>query len=111
MRLTLDSGESLEDALRVVGALYNVQLSVTGDTPPDHGPTGSADTSSQSAGPRAGTAPTSGGKRRRQRKPRQRSSASNADIRSWANDNGYQVSDRGRIPAAVVAAYNESRSA
>ena len=26
-------------------------------------------------------------------------------IRAWAKGNGYEVSDRGRIPAAVVAAY------
>ncbi|WKK71436.1 Lsr2 family protein [Rathayibacter oskolensis] len=27
-------------------------------------------------------------------------------IREWANKNGHNVSDRGRIPAAVVEAYN-----
>jgi len=26
-------------------------------------------------------------------------------IRSWARDNGYQVSDRGRVPASVTEAY------
>jgi hypothetical protein len=29
-----------------------------------------------------------------------------ADIRAWASENGYQVSDRGRIPAEVVAEYD-----
>ncbi|MGV2984397.1 histone-like nucleoid-structuring protein Lsr2 [Microbacterium sp. AGC85] len=29
-------------------------------------------------------------------------------IRAWAQENGYVVSDRGRIAAHVVAAYNES---
>src|SRR4051812_26268336 len=29
-----------------------------------------------------------------------------ADIRAWANGNGHQVSDRGRIPAAIIAAYD-----
>ncbi|SHJ16773.1 Lsr2 protein [Tessaracoccus bendigoensis DSM 12906] len=28
-----------------------------------------------------------------------------AEIRIWARDNGYEVSDRGRIPADVLAAY------
>jgi len=28
------------------------------------------------------------------------------DIRSWARDNGIEVSDRGRIPAEVVERYN-----
>lgn len=27
------------------------------------------------------------------------------DVRSWARDNGYQVSDRGRVSAEVMAAY------
>lgn len=27
-------------------------------------------------------------------------------IRAWAKDNGHQVSDRGRVPAAVLAAYD-----
>jgi len=26
-------------------------------------------------------------------------------VRDWARSNGYQVSDRGRVPAAVIAAY------
>lgn len=30
---------------------------------------------------------------------------SNAEVRAWARDNGYEVADRGRIPVAVVAAY------
>ncbi|MDO5066069.1 MAG: Lsr2 family protein [Propionibacteriaceae bacterium] len=28
------------------------------------------------------------------------------DVRAWARDNGYVVSDRGRIPAPVMAAYS-----
>lgn len=31
--------------------------------------------------------------------------ASTADVRTWAIDNGYDVGERGRIPAAVVDAY------
>ncbi len=30
------------------------------------------------------------------------------NIRAWARDNGYEVSDRGRIKADVVAAYHSS---
>jgi hypothetical protein len=29
----------------------------------------------------------------------------NAEIRKWANENGHNLSDRGRIPASVVDAY------
>src|SRR6476619_6376094 len=28
-----------------------------------------------------------------------------ADVRAWARSNGYDISDRGRIPAAVMQAY------
>jgi Lsr2 len=31
--------------------------------------------------------------------------ASNADIRDWARENGYEVSDRGRISATIQEAY------
>lgn len=33
------------------------------------------------------------------------SGSATADIRTWARENGVQVSDRGRIPAKVIAAY------
>jgi hypothetical protein len=26
-------------------------------------------------------------------------------VRSWARDNGYQISERGRIPSSVIEAY------
>lgn len=28
-------------------------------------------------------------------------------IRAWANENGYEIGDRGRIPATIIEAYNE----
>ena len=34
----------------------------------------------------------------------------NADIRFWAQANGFQVKDRGKIRAAVVAAYEAARN-
>lgn len=36
--------------------------------------------------------------------PRARQGGS-AGIRVWARENGYEVSDRGRVPAEVIAAY------
>ena len=33
-----------------------------------------------------------------------------AEIRSWAKNNGLTVSDRGRIPAEVIARYNATHS-
>lgn len=48
-----------------------------------------------------------GGRAAGARRPTQ-SSTGTADqtaIRAWAKDNGYQISDRGRISSSVVAAY------
>lgn len=39
------------------------------------------------------------------RHDRRKSSADLAEIRAWANSNGYQVADRGRIPTVVVEAF------
>ncbi len=43
--------------------------------------------------------------------PTARRSAGNesAEIRVWARENGYQVNERGRIPAAVVEAYRAAQ--
>ena len=32
-----------------------------------------------------------------------------AAVRDWARNNGFAVSDRGRVPANILAAYEESR--
>jgi hypothetical protein len=39
------------------------------------------------------------------------STPNNAEIRAWARQHGHQVSDRGRIPAAVQAAYDAAHPA
>ena len=44
-------------------------------------------------------------------RPKRRTTANrqhSADIRSWAKDAGIEVSDRGRIPAQVIARYEAS---
>ncbi|WP_020670263.1 histone-like nucleoid-structuring protein Lsr2 [Amycolatopsis nigrescens] len=33
----------------------------------------------------------------------------NREIRTWAQDNGYQLADRGRISSEVIAAFDEAR--
>lgn len=50
---------------------------------------------------RANAAPSRGGS------PRKRSagSAETAVIREWAQENGHKVSERGRIPGAIIDAY------
>jgi nucleoid-associated protein Lsr2 len=44
--------------------------------------------------------------------PPKRSEGSSVDlaaVRAWAKENGHQVSDRGRLPKAVLDAYNAAR--
>ncbi|GAA3603143.1 MULTISPECIES: Lsr2 family protein [Kineosporia] len=47
----------------------------------------------------------SGGRGRGAARGRSAAKADLGDVRSWARDNGYQVSDRGRVSAEVMAAY------
>ena len=56
-----------------------------------------------SAGRRAGS---SGAPRAASARKRPGRNPEVAAIRSWANANGHSLSERGRIPAAVVEAYN-----
>lgn len=46
----------------------------------------------------------SGGQRVPRRSSGRRSGAT-GDVRSWARENGYQISERGRIPSSVIEAY------
>jgi hypothetical protein len=39
------------------------------------------------------------------RKVRITEKVANADVRSWARDNGFSIGDRGRIPAEVLTAF------
>jgi hypothetical protein len=50
---------------------------------------------------------TGGGARARAAK-RQAPSLDLATVRAWARDNDYQVSDRGRVSAAIIEAYQAS---
>ena len=113
MKVTIDSTEPLADALRVIGALYNVRLDVD--------PADGADVTRDST---VSPAPRDQSSRRSSRKSRGRAakSASNrasrkppavsvADIRRWAQSNGHAVSNRGTLPTSVKAAYADAHSA
>jgi hypothetical protein len=52
-------------------------------------------------------APRGAGRRRRTAANRQRS----AEIRAWAKNSGIEISDRGRIPAHVLAGFESTKSA
>lgn len=47
----------------------------------------------------------SGAPRTSARRTSGRRSNGTGDVRSWARENGYQISERGRIPSSVIEAY------
>jgi hypothetical protein len=103
MQLTIDTSERLDDVLRVVGAAFGVTLSVgeDGDAAPA---TGHAPRSRARAGRASGS-------RRGARASRGRGNGpSTAEVRAWAREHGYAVSDRGRIPQEVFTAFAAARS-
>lgn len=127
MELTVDSTEPLEDAMRVLGALYGVTLAVSPDGQDVSGGDGAtsqpvetprkvnrrssatkkartaasganADTKADAGESKPGSATRSGG------------SPTNAEVRSWASRNGITVSERGRIPASVRTAFRNANA-
>lgn len=125
MKITLDSAEPLEDAIRVLGAMYNVQLVVSSKQettqPVENG--SSRALSASAKAPRrqrrsrrdngqsaAGGAIDSSGKSESRVVASGMASPSNAQVRSWARENGFSVSDRGRLAASVMAAYHSAKS-
>jgi hypothetical protein len=84
MQVTIDTKENLDDVLRVISAAYGVEVTA-----------GPSNNGASSNGSRRSSATHRG------RRPRN----SSADIRAWARSTGYDVSDRGRISADVVHAY------
>jgi hypothetical protein len=115
LKVTIDSTEPLTDTLRVVGALYNVTLEVTGDAT---SVTSSSDNAGKASSTAAAESRTGGARaaRRSSTGKRARSGASKArpastsTVRAWARENGYDIASRGRVPADVVAAYRKSQS-
>jgi hypothetical protein len=109
VRISIDSTEPLEDVIRVVGAAYNVTLTVAttheGGTMAPAMTTKGRGRSRPAAGNGARTRTSGRGR------PGQRvAEVSNEVLRSWARENGHTVSDRGRIPKNVVAAYSDAQS-
>jgi hypothetical protein len=118
LKVTIDSNDPLPEALRVLGAMYNVTLVVDSTTSmapdavrPTNGEEPSRRTAKKAARngrapkgstPKEGRAAAAGGARR---------SAGNGtapEPRSWARAQGYQVGKRGRMSAAVLDAYREA---
>ncbi len=116
MKVTIDSTEPLADALRVIGALYNVNLAhvaATDDTTTTTAgaaqdqPLGAATAKPSRRTPaKTAKAPTSNRTGRRRRT----TAASSSDVRAWAVANGHAVSNRGTLPAAIKAAYAQAHT-
>ena len=108
VRITIDSKDSIEQALAVVGALYGVHVAVSDS--PDAAPEGEAGslsngaTSTRKASKRA----TARAGRSRRGTGRRAPQVDLAAVRAWAREHGYEVSNRGRLPQAVINAYTES---
>jgi hypothetical protein len=121
LKLTIDSSEPLEDAMRVVGALYGVTLVLSTDdqdaSTPARKPASKATTSKRTARRKPSAAKATGqvaaaaaAQTKKETARVSAGSSSNADIRSWARENGLTVSDRGRVPASVVTAYRNAQN-
>jgi Lsr2 len=113
LKVTIDSNDPLPEALRVLGAMYNVSLVVDSTTSrssdivrPTNGEAPSRPTAEEAA--RNGRA--SSGKRAAPARGARRSAGNGTapELRSWARAQGYQVGKRGRMSAAVLAAYREA---
>jgi hypothetical protein len=106
VKVTIDSQEPLADALRIIGALYDVTLQVAGPQPdkaqevPARARSATSKTAKKASVAKKATGPKSA------RGANGASRTTNADLRSWARAHGLPVSARGRVPAAITAAYN-----
>jgi hypothetical protein len=123
LKLTLDSSEPLEHAMRVVGALYGVTLSLSSDGQEATKPAKKNSGKPANAKKRTARKKTSATRKAlpvaaaADAEPTQEEQAvalgsagspSNADLRTWARHNGFTLSDRGRVPAAIVTAYRSA---
>jgi hypothetical protein len=106
VKVTIDSSEPLADALRVVGALYNVNLARVDEPPAIVGSKAStaprrSNAKGNASGPKTAkkTAPRSAAGQRKT------TAALSSEIRQWASANGHAVSSRGTLPASIKAAY------
>jgi hypothetical protein len=98
----LDGGEAEESVtFSLDGVTYEIDLS-----------SANAEALREAVAPWVGHARRVSGGRGRGRGPgRPRAAAAKADlgeVRQWARENGYQVSDRGRVSAEVMTAYDSA---
>ena len=124
LKLTIDSSEPLEDAIRVLGALYGVTLLLSSDDqdaskPATEHPSGPAkrlrtarrkSSVTRKARPVASAADADAPQPEQQAAQRSARSPSNAEVRAWARESGLTVSERGRVAASVLTAYRDAHN-
>lgn len=108
MKISIDSTEPLQDVLRVIGAAYGVTLAVAPEDASIVLPSAAASSRAGSARHSRGRGTSGRPSAGRGRPTGTRAKVSSAELRSWARQNGIAVSDRGRVPAAVVAAHRKA---
>jgi Lsr2 len=99
------SGEKIEFAIR--GVQYRIDLADRNVAKLDKALRPFIASATKVSG-RQSNVKQSGRARSTRKSGRSASQLDNAAIRAWASENGYDVSARGRIPANVVTAYQES---
>ncbi|CUU56520.1 Lsr2 protein [Parafrankia irregularis] len=99
------SGETADETVRfgLDGAQYEIDLSEVNAKKLRE-----ALASFVSAGRRSGGRPAGGRRAPHAASPRSAAADRTADIREWARDNGYTVSDRGRIASNIVEAFDKA---
>ena len=105
VKLTVDSNEPLEDAMRVLGALYGVTLVVSSEVPDARRPAQGRVTRRKRS---TATKPRTGAPAVDSDAAESAGSPSNAEVRAWARRTGLSVSDRGRVPASVLKEYRNA---
>lgn len=115
VQITIDSKEPLADALRLIGALYGVTLLVadneTSDKKPIPQPTATPrkrTAARKNAPTRTGAADSGARRSPKARAVESTDAPSNAEVRAWARENGFTISDRGRVPASVMTAFRNA---
>ena len=110
--------------MRVLGALYGVRLVLASDDqdaskPAKKNSSGTANrkrtarrksSATRKARPVAPASDPDAAQPGQETGQRSAGSPSNAEVRAWARENGLTVSDRGRVPASVTAAYRDAHN-
>lgn len=115
LKVTIDSSEPLEDAVRVLSAIYQVRLTVADAAaaeeiaPTEPARKAPSSRPGKSSTRRAESTRDQASQSTRVNRNARTRTASPSELRDWARSQGLTVSDRGRVPDAIVAAYRAAQ--